>query len=183
MIARGRKNFKILAPFKNRRIFGRQVRPLSFGYSGLRILSRAFFPLRQIHNVIIWSKRFLLRRRWRRQFIWMRGRALLPITRKRRKTRMGKGKGRLCARYAVLYAGYFYIEVRWFSFFRVYRYFSIIKKKLSFKTKIVTTKQYTYKTFVYRNRFYRATKTFYKAELNRKAAALWLEGRPESILI
>ena len=172
MIARGRKNCKILAPFKNRRIFGRLVRPLSFGHSGLRILSRAFFPLRQIRTVILWSKRFLKRRRWRRQFIWMRGRAVLPITRKRRKTRMGKGKGRLCARYAVLYAGYFYIEVRWFSLSRVCRYFGIIRKKLSFKTKVVITKQYTYKTFAFRNRYYNAVKTFYKLELNRRAAAL-----------
>ena len=66
---------------------------------------------------------------------------ITPITRKSKKSRMGKGRGKVIGYTGTLYAGCFFIETRHMDYTRTHYFNQLLQHKLSAKTQEVFSQQ------------------------------------------
>jgi hypothetical protein len=91
---------------------------------------------------------------------------------------MGHGKGKLHGYFFVsLFAGFFYIELRWFAYYRMRRYYTFMTPRLPIKTIPVFKKVSFFSVFFLKTACYKFSKTFILQPHQWKGAAFSLEGR------
>mgnify|MGYP006118499273 FL=1 len=79
--------------------------PLSYGDSGLLTLSPLRLPAKQIFKIKIFLKKAIKRSDYTRRLVWFNAFPHLPLSRKAKGVRMGKGTGKLATWYSQLYGG------------------------------------------------------------------------------
>ena len=111
---------------------------LSYGDSGLITLSPLRLPAKQIFKIKIFLKKAIKRSDYTKRLVWFNTFPHLPLSRKAKGVRMGKGTGKLAAWYSQLYGGSVIFEFKNLRPGRALYFFNQIRFKLPTKTVVLT---------------------------------------------
>ena len=109
------RKFKFKSKHKKRSMPSFSLSPLSYGDSGLLTLSPLRLPAKQIFKIKIFLKKAIKRSDYTRRLVWFNAFPHLPLSRKAKGVRMGKGTGKLATWYSQLYGGSVIFEFKNFT--------------------------------------------------------------------
>lgn len=109
-------------------------RPLSFGNWGLRILQPLFLTAKQIFRLKLFLKKAVKKSEFTRRFAWVNIFPHLPLSKKVKGTRMGKGVGKLSTWHVRLNAGIVLLEFKNLRLGRMRYFFKQVTHKLPIET-------------------------------------------------
>lgn len=111
---------------------------LSYGNTGLITLSPLRLPAKQIFKIKIFLKKAIKRSDYTKRLVWFNVFPHLPLSRKAKGVRMGKGTGKLATWFSQLYGGSVILEFKNLRPGRAVYFFNQIRTKLPTKTAILT---------------------------------------------
>jgi len=118
---------------------------LSYGDSGLLTLSPLRLPAKQIFKIKIFLKKAIKRSDYTKRLVWFNAFPHLPLSRKAKGVRMGKGTGKLATWYSQLYGGSVIFEFKNLRPGRAVYFFNQVRFKLPTRTAIITPSTKTLK--------------------------------------
>ncbi len=114
------------------------VSSLSYGDSGLLTLSPLRLPAKQIFKIKIFLKKAIKRSDYTKRLVWFNTFPHLPLSRKAKGVRMGKGTGKLSTWFSQLYGGSMIFEFKNLRPGRALYFFNQVRFKLPTRTTIIT---------------------------------------------
>ena len=115
---------------KNRRRLGYKLKSLHYGTSGVRLLQPYKTSAKRIFRFKIFLKKASRKPDLTRRSLWINLFPHLPLTKKAKGMRMGKGAGKLSTWYTHLHCGVFVVEFKNLRPGRAFYYATQIKHKL-----------------------------------------------------
>ena len=114
------------------------VSSLSYGDSGLLTLSPLRLPAKQIFKIKIFLKKAIKRSDYTKRLVWFNTFPHLPLSRKAKGVRMGKGTGKLSTWFSQLYWWSMIFEFKNLRPGRALYFFNQVRFKLPTRTTIIT---------------------------------------------
>ncbi len=118
---------------------------LSYGDCGLLTLSPLRLPAKQIFKIKIFLKKAIKRSDYTKRLVWFNAFPHLPLSRKAKGVRMGKGTGKLATWYSQLYGGSIIFEFKNLRPGRAVYFFNQVRFKLPTRTTIIAPSTKTLK--------------------------------------
>ena len=106
------RKFRFKNRHKCRTFFTAKAAELRYGEVGLRLLQPLRFNSRQLFRLKIYLKKATRRAEFTKRRLWFNAFPHLPLSKKSKGVRMGKGTGKLSIWFTQLYAGSFFLEAR-----------------------------------------------------------------------
>ena len=111
---------------------------LTFGTGGLRVLGTLYYTRRLVGGLRILVKHTLVNENVSiKCLLWIRSVYTTAMTRKSKKSRMGKGKGKLLYYTGILRSGCFFVEVLGPTFYKIKNFLSQLHNKIPAPSQIV----------------------------------------------
>lgn len=123
-----RRNFKIWTP-----------RLLTYGTSGLRIQQTLRMSAKQIYRMKLFLKRAVRKSDRTQRYMWFAAFPHIPLTKKGKGSRMGKGAGKLSSWCVQLRPGIILVEFKHLRFGRISYFFKQIAYKSPIKVQPIIT--------------------------------------------
>jgi large subunit ribosomal protein L16 len=139
------RKFTFKSKHKQRRASRFALDSLSYGDSGLVTLSPLRLPAKQIFKIKIFLKKAIKRSDYTKRLVWFNAFPHLPLSRKAKGVRMGKGTGKLATWFSQLYGGSVIFEFKNLRPGRATHFFNQVRYKLPTKTTIISPQSKTIK--------------------------------------
>lgn len=124
---------------KKRQCSSFKERFLTFGSAGLKILQNLRLNSKQIFRLKIYLKKSVRKSDFTKRKVWFNSFPHLPLSKKSKGIRMGKGVGKLSIWFSQVSAGVFLLEFKNLRFGRVVFFSKQVATRLAVRTKIVNT--------------------------------------------
>jgi large subunit ribosomal protein L16 len=132
---------------RSRLLFKNNVKTLIFGNFGLFLLSPIQLTSNQIFRFKLFLKRSFKKIDRTRRFAWFNAFPHLPLTRKPKGVRMGKGKGKLESWFTNIAAGVILIEFQNLRKGRAFYFSKQMTSKLGTSTTFIKTPDFKYMSY------------------------------------
>lgn len=129
------KKWQVKRVLNFQRVWSKRNRSLTFGFYGLRARSFGLLDAKQIESIRITVSRVIQQRGLLKS--WFHVFPHVPVTKKPKAMRMGKGKGAVRSWVSPVYNGMILMELGNVDRTIAFRAFDRVKKKLSFLTDVV----------------------------------------------
>jgi len=124
---------------KKRQCTNFKNRFLTFGNAGLKILQNLRLNSKQIFRLKIYLKKAARRSDFTRRKVWFNSFPHMPLSKKSKGIRMGKGVGKLSIWFSKVSAGVFLLEFKNLRFGRMVFFSKQVSTRLAVRTKILNT--------------------------------------------
>lgn len=132
------RKFTFKNRFKGRMFLSSSPQHLAYGNVGLRLLQPLRFNSRQLFRLKIYLKKATRRAEFTKRRLWFNAFPHLPLSKKSKGVRMGKGTGKLSIWFTQMYAGSLLIETRNLRLGRSYYFLRQTSAKLPVPTVMVS---------------------------------------------